>query len=437
MIRLQATEYGAESGWLRRASHEAGIPPDELRVLVDKASSRVTSLLGLSESPLWLHGDTLKAGGVAGLVRLSRSVELEISPKFLSPTDATWREDFFYLANQSARGRVLSKEELASSGSARNDLACIVGRAFVDEFHRHARRPLREYRSVRWRDWNLDGEADETELLTPGGDGFEQRGIALERRNLYNATIREAAVQLLLIVSDPSVRLQLTRVRDLIGPQETLRGLPQRRRVPSRHRRWESLYELSLQVLQGLGMNLVPGQLSAPGYVISTWQAWESLVRSALYLQLSSAAQYHEKHVLGVRNKVSSVEVEPDFTVRIANRAPVVVDAKYKGRFDRHQRISEADLYEAMAFMQAVKSPLAILIYPLVPGNGTSASTGATSVVERIDVPVGTVIGVTLDVRGISLRGGFRAISGGLTTLVDGESAAFPELLPYPLSSNV
>lgn len=424
MTRLQATEYGSETGWLRRACQDTALPPDEMRLLVDKASSRVTALLGLSESPLWLHGDHLEAGGVAGLVRLSRRVELEISPKFLSPADATWREDFFYLANLSSRGRVLSKEELASSGLVRNDLASIVGRTFVNEFQRHARRPPREYRSVRWRDWRLDGDVDETELLTPGGDGFEQRGIALERRNLYNATIREAAVQLLPIVSDPSIRLQLTRVRDLIGPQETLRGLPRKHRLPGRHRRWESLYELSLQILQGLGMNLMPGQLSAPGFVISTWQAWETLVRSALHLRFPSASRYHEKHVLGTRNNVSPVEVEPDLTVHFANLAPIVIDAKYKGRFDRTQRVSEADLYEAMAFMQAAESPLAILVYPLAPRNGACPSTGATAVFERIVVPAGTVIGATLDVRGISLRGGFGTVADGLARLVYSESEA-------------
>ncbi len=427
MTRLQATEYGTDAGWLYRVSQETKIPPAEMRLLVDRASSRVTSLLGLSEPPLWLHGDNLEVGGVAGLVRLSRGVELEISPKFLSPADATWREDFFYLANLSTQGRVLCKEELASSGSARNDLASIVGRAFVNEFQRHARRPLREYRSVRWRDWTLDGDVDETELLTPDGGGFEQRGIALDRRNLYNATIREAAVQLLPIVSDPAIRLQLTRVRDLIGLQETLRGLPRKRRFPGRHRRWESLYGLSLQILQGLSMSLVPGQLSAPGYVISTWRAWESLVRSALHLRFSSASRYHEKHVLGTRNKVSSVEVEPDLTLHFANHASIIIDAKYKGRFDRAQRVSEADLYEAMAFMQAAESSLAILVYPLAPRNGASPSTGATAVFERIDVPAGTVIGATLDVRGISHRGGFGAVSDGLATLVCSESDALPE----------
>jgi hypothetical protein len=52
---------------------------------------------------------------------------------------------------------------------------------------------------------------------------------------------------------------------------------------------------------------------------------------------------------------------------------------------------------------------------------GASPSTGATAVFERIDVPAGTVIGATLDVKGIGLRGGFGAASDGLGTLVCAE----------------
>jgi 5-methylcytosine-specific restriction enzyme subunit McrC len=423
MTRLQAAEYQARTGWVRQAANEAGISLDDLRRLLDQASTRIAGVLESSEPPLWVDGDALEVRGFAGLVRLSRNVELEIAPKFLDSSDPTWREDFFYLANLSNRGRVLSKEELSSSGAARNDLASIVGRAFVVEFHRHARRPLREYRSISWSDWGLDGEADESELLTPAGDGFEQRGIALERRNIYNATIREAAVQLLPIVADPAVRLQLTRVRDLIGPQYPLRGVPRKRRLPSRHQRWEPLYELSFQVLQGLGMNLTPGQLNAPGYVVSTWQTWEALVRSAVHLCFPLHAQYHAKHVLGIRNGVSAVEVEPDLTVRIPGRPSVVVDAKYKGRLDRRSRVGEADLYEAMAFMRAAEAPLAILVYPLVSDQGTLPSTGATAIFDRIEVPDGTVLGASLDVRGISAKGGYRAVTDGLAALISVHSA--------------
>lgn len=416
MIRLSAVEYRPALGWLTEAAEKTGAAPDDIRRLVSRSSSRLASLIGSTESPLTLEGDRLDTAGIAGLVRLTAGIELEIAPKFLDPSDRTWREDFFFLANLATSGRILSNEQLSASGAARNDLASIVGRAFVDEYERHARRPLRAYRNRSWGAWELDGEVDEFELVVPSDQGFLQRGVALERRNDHNAVIRAAAVELLPLVADPTVRLQLTRVRDRIGPQEEVRGRPKRKPLPSRQRRWQPLYDLALQILEGLGMDLLPGRLTAPGYVVATWQAWESLVRHALALRYPGSAIYHEKHVLGTRPNGAAVEVEPDVTIHLDQGRKVVIDAKYKGRSDKKTRLVEADLYESLAFMQAANSDLAVLVYPQVPDSTTAADTGATQVFDVVTVPGGRIVGVMAEVRGISARGGYKRFAEGLAS---------------------
>lgn len=140
------------------------------------------------------------------------------------------------------------------------------GEPLVDEYWRHHRRPLRTYQRRVWRDFSVDGDVDPEELFLVDPDGFRQQVVQFTRTNEFNAVMHAAASALLTEVRDSETRQQLRRVRDALAPQMgTLR--PSARAIPSRHRRWQTLYDLSAQVLSGFGVSLADADhLLAPGY---------------------------------------------------------------------------------------------------------------------------------------------------------------------------
>ena len=419
MTRLLAAEYQSSSDWIRRSAEEHGIVEEVLQSALVEASNRISSNLNLKEPALSVAGHGLDVAGVAGLVRLAPNLELEVIPKFLNPNDERWREDFFFLANLSSHGAILSRDRLRASDNARNDLASLVGKFMVDEFELLRRRPLRSYVNTELREWAIDGDLDSTEILTPEDDGFLQRRLILTKDNTFNMVIVAAVLSLLPLVEDPSVLNRLVRMRDDLSPQAKLVIKPIKRNLPNRHSHWQPLYDISVQILNGLGIGLIDGNLNSPGYVMNTWRVWEDLIRRCMTLRFGSKAVYHQRHQLGVTNGNKSVLVTPDVTVSLDGGTTVLVDAKYKGRFNFSNRISSADLYESLAFMDASRSRQTILVYPM---NGDVAqgatSTGDFSVFEKIDVRDLTVIGAEIDVRNISSKWGFRKFSNGLEHLV-------------------
>ncbi|MFR2030037.1 MAG: 5-methylcytosine restriction system specificity protein McrC [Collinsella sp.] len=119
------------------------------------------------------------------------------------------------------------------------------------------------------------------------------------------------------------------------------------RDVPTRFRNWADLYGLSVDILDGYGIDYVnQSDVMSPGFVVRTSDAWEEFLRQALVAGLSDCrVSFQEKHPFAKRDK-STVRVRPDYVVRGANGGTLLVDAKYKYGDARSGTISNSDIYE-------------------------------------------------------------------------------------------
>lgn len=407
--RFTLVEYADPAPLAARIASETGLPPSRARDAVLAAGERAGSILGTRESPLRWTGERVRAENCAGLLLLSDGIELEIAPKFLG-TEAGWREDFFLLATLAHHGRLLDSEGLRASGSVTSDLATLIGRSLVEMYWRNHRRPLRTYRRLRVADFAVDGDFDAADLLMPDEQGFEQVLTSFTRANPFNAVIRAAADALAPVVPDPETRARLERVAHSL-PRQSPPGRLQDRRLPSRGRAWQATYDLSLDILRGLGGAYDPGAAIAPGYIVSTWQVWETLVALALRTAFGQrSVRSQAEFRLGDRQRAgatSALNVTPDNVAQIMG-STVVLDAKYKGRVGaRKQGVDAPDVYEALAFMRAAGVDRAVLVYPRVP-DGTLRQPGFAAEMERIKVSGTTIVAIEVTVSGIARPQGLK-----------------------------
>jgi hypothetical protein len=407
-----------------------GVDRAKANGLLLDAGNRAASSLGFSYNPISVDAKGTRAIDFAGLIRLAPSLELEVAPKFLGldDTDASWREDFFFLSTLSRHGRLLASERLSASGGAPRDLSTLVARSITSMYEARKRRPLRSYRRVREADFFLDGDPDPVDLIFPPPDGYEQELIRFDRRNGWNSDIVGAAKELLPELSDPSAASALIRLMEDLSPQ----SLPGSRRkpIPARQRAWKPLHELSVDVLGDLGLNYTQGQAHAPGYLVATWRVWEDLLTVASRLGFGRAAVVPQKgYGLGTKTKTSTgatsmLSVFPDCVIESDGIRPrMLLDAKYKGHIEKGQsRISEADIYEALAFARATTCNLVVLAYPALPRDSRQA-VGTCMVFEKVLVDAVQIVGVQVESRLISKTGALRAFA---SNMAGGISAAFP-----------
>lgn len=427
--RLSLVEYGAPVDLSREISTAIGVDRTKANSLLIDAGSRAASSLGLNYNPISVDASGARAIDFAGLIRLAPSLELEVAPKFLGldDVDTAWREDFFFLSTLSRHGRLLATERLSASGGTPRDLSTLVARSITSMYEARKRRPLRSYRKVREADFFVDGDPDPTDLIFPSPDGFEQELIRFDRRNGWNADVLAAAKELLPEVSDPWAVGSLVRLIEDLSPQSRPAG--RRKPIPARHRAWRPLHELSVDVLQGLGLSYKQGQAHAPGYLVSTWRVWEDLLTVAARLGFGRSTMVPQKgFALGTKTKVSTgavskLSVFPDCVIECDGTRPrMLLDAKYKGHIEKRQlRITEADIYEALAFSRATGCNLVALAYPAQPDD-MPKPVGTCVVFEKIQVEAVRIIGVQIESRLISKSGALRNFSANLAT---GLSRAF------------
>lgn len=434
-VRLTLVEYAAPEPILQELATVLGAELGALQGQIVAAGERIATTLTLRENPLTLLGSGVRVADVAGLLRVSPRLELEIAPKFLGNEWASWREDFFFLSMLSRHGRLLANERLGSTLGTREDLATLVARAMISMFWESHRRPLRTYRHEQVEDFVIDGEVEPDSVVLPPADGYSQRLVTYDRRNLFNAAILAATRTLLPEVRDPQTRTQLVKVAEVLAPQVTLRRA-QHRNVPSRARRWQSLHDLAIDVLRGFGVAYDTGSMRAFGFVLDTWRMWENLLTVALRMSWGSRNVLSQRPVaLGMRTsfdahgKASSrtAWVRPDLAVSYG--LGLIVDAKYKGRVGEvKNQISEDDLYECLAFASATKKRQIVLLYPAVARDVGDPETGRTVIFERVVIGDVIVLGMEIEVRGISRRGALRSFGdtlvASLTPLVGATAAA-------------
>jgi 5-methylcytosine-specific restriction enzyme subunit McrC len=332
---------------------------------------------------------------------------------------------FFFLATLSRHGRLLATERLSASGGAARDLSTLVARSITMMYEAQKRRPLRSYRRVREADFFVDGDPDPLDLIFPSPDGFEQDAIRFDRRNGWNADIVSAAKALLPEVGDPTTVGSLVRLIEELSPQSGPGG--RRKVIPNRHRAWRPLHEISIDVLGGLGINYKQGQAPAPGYLVSTWRVWEDFLAVGARLTFGRAAVISQKgFLLGTKTKLSSgavskLSVFPDCVIDGDGARPrMLLDAKYKGHVEKGQlRITEADIYEALAFSRATACNIVVLAYPAQPAEAPQ-SVGTCTVFEKVQVGAVQIVGVQIESRLISKRGALRTFSANFSAGISG-----------------
>ena len=421
--RLSLVEYGAPVDLSRAIADAIGVDRTKANSLLMEAGNRAASSLRLNYNPISVDAKGTRAIDFAGLIRLAPALELEVAPKFLGldDADAAWREDFFFLSTLSRYGRLLASERLAASGGASRDLSTLVARSITSMYETRKRRPLRTYRRVREADFYIDGDPDPVDLIFPSPDGFEQELIRFDRRNGWNADIIAAAKELLSEVSDPSAASSLVRLIEDLSPQNAPAN--RRKPIPARHRAWKPLHELSIDVLGGLGLTYKQGQAHAPGYLVDTWRVWEELLTVAARLGFGRSAVVPQRgYPLGNKTKISTgvvskLSVYPDCVIEPDGTRPrILLDAKYKGHVEKgHLRITEADIYEALAFSRATGCNLVVLAYPSQPSD-VPQPVGTCMVFEEARVEAVKIVGIQIESRLISKLGALRTFSANLAT---------------------
>ncbi len=420
--RFMAIEYAKPSALHEDIAKRSDITASTARELLLRAGDRVRGILGLESAPLLMSADHFQFQNVAGLLVLASGLELEIAPKFLGNAPG-WREDFFLLATLSHHGRLLDNEGLKSSARATSDLATLIGRSLIEMYWKNQRRPLRTYRRLSHNEFAIEGDFDPEDLPVPTEEGFPQTVTSFTRENPYNAVIRAAAAGLAPIVPDVETRMRLERLAQHLPHQQRPSRL-QDRRLPSRSRAWQPTFDLSLDILRGLGGAYDPKNALAPGYVMQTWQAWEQLVSLSLRNALMPKnVLLQSPNRLGTRTQdgvVRVLNVVPDAIATVANTTGsrrVIVDAKYKGHVDRSSKsISNADIYESLAFSRATGIFEVVLVYPR-PVEGTPSprdGVGYAAEFARAVADDVLIRAVELGVCRISERGGLKRFADAL-----------------------
>jgi 5-methylcytosine-specific restriction enzyme subunit McrC len=407
--RFVLTELRERPHMTRDIAAASSISEGEVLLVLQDLNDRIRAMFPERKDPITANAEgTWKADGIAGLVRLNPSVELEIVPKFLNSTDSTWRQDFFVLAVLVKTGHLLQQEEIAATTADRDDLATLVAWSLLALCDENSRRPLRSYIPTKGYDFALEGDVDPESILMPDSDGYQVTRLELTNRNPYNATISAAARILQSEVGDVDTQNRLHHLVRSLNQQDA----PPRSHRPlaQRHHGWADAYNLSRLIVDGLGLNLNDGTFTGPGFVISTWEAWESFCEEVMRRALPNhRVQSQRAWGLGSRGD-KPVETKPDLSVLQDGRAVFLLDAKYKTRAGKKPAISSTDVYESFAFLHAADVDRMDLLYP------STESTSKLSLGEWFqfdDVKLISekhVRGMAIQIQGLSQRGGIERI---------------------------
>lgn len=376
-------------------------------------NDRLRAQFGFKSDPLEATSDgTWRVEGVAGLMRLNQYVEIEVVPKFLDADSPTWRVDFFVLAVLVQTGHLLTADEISAEADDRVALATLVARSLLRMHDQNSRRTIRGYRRRSSWDFSLDGDVDWETLALPGPDGMTLQRLELTARNAYNATLLSALETLMPEVTDTDTQAQLQALTRAIKPQDRVpRVFPA---LPQRHSSWTTAYELSQMVVNGLGLDPASGRFSGPGFVLSTWLAWQQLFEEvARRANPGRRVVPQAKLKLGERaSGTVDVVVTPDIAIEFEGAKGILLDAKYKTRIGRRPRIDSADLYESLAFLRAAGYERIGLLYP--SGRSvTDLPTGEWRRFDRVMVDIHSVEGIEVQLQGLGSKNGFANLVAG------------------------
>ena len=344
---------------------------NEIIAGIEKANRRIASYLKINRDALVLSDRKIRALGIAGVIQLTHNIELEIRPKFIkSDSNDNWQEALYLLSTLSKHGTILPSERITSSASYSNSLYEMAGRILAYEYLACRRKPIRQYRNQKIHDYSIEGDIDFSVVFERHPDGIQQSLVRFDRLNAYNATIREAMRIVAPFTADIQTKNILSSAITEFGNQ----GYPSKSRltIPVRNREWKNAYDLSYDIINGLGVSLENGKLMAPGFIVDTWQLWEWLITLGMSKSNKTyKAVAQSQNLWGMKyvdGKKYNVNVYPDIEIYskdLSGKTLFLVDAKYKSlSTPKTGEIERADLYEAYAFCSATGSQEIILVYP-------------------------------------------------------------------------
>ena len=388
---------------------------EDIRPLIERANKVICQALHLNRAALAMTDGKMRALGIAGTIRLSRDLELEIIPKMLDDQgENDWKESLYILAALSKYGNIITSEHIHSNTAYKDSLYDIAGRILAREYSAHRRKPLRQYRRKRLRDFSIDGEIDFDLLFEKNPDGIPQEKVSFDIINPYNATIQSAMRIVLPCIKEGSVRQILNRAIQELGYQTI--SSSQRMKVPSRNREWTDVYNLAFDIVSGMGSSLENGEIMSPSFIVDTWRIWEWLITVALRVGLGTTLRVSPQETVPwgqkkAKGKKSRINVFPDVAIYAAagNTEPVfLVDAKYKVLSEKNaSEIDRDDLYEAFAFCHATGAKKLLLAYPALADDETES--GSVSIVSTYEIDDVTISAIKVAFGSITKQGNITA----------------------------
>lgn len=420
-------EYGPPVALIGDLAAHLGISPVDAEQQLRKVGERLQAQHSLATNPIEINGNGVSAKRVAGTVAIGRDAELEIRPKFATPGD-DWQEDLLFLALFTVYGHVDLIRTVSAATTSQNTMADLVGRILLGLIGQNSRRPLKTRRASIVSSWEPLSELDPEAMLAPEDDGWPQRIYQMSLDNEWWATIQAGIQALLPHLRDPSITCGLT---DLVARWGRPRTRPSvvRRTLPPRLATWKPAYDLAFELTRGSSTAPSLGPFATFGFTVDTWRMWEALLERALIMAVgASRAALQAGHSFGMAAKgaqTSALSVFPDAVVS-DSQGLHIIDAKYKGRHERgFEGISAADRYEILAFMHAVGTDRATLLYPSL----VAAQVGiAPEELEVSTIPLGTIRAVALGIQGIGKPAGLykfiRSVAAAIEPQLAVEAAA-------------
>lgn len=417
MHRIVLHEYGNPKS-IDELAGASGTTALNLRSLLGRASARIAKALSLTSSPFVMDSDTVRAVNVAGTIRLSAQIELEVVPKYLgfSADDIRWKEDFYLLSTLSKHGKLLEGDNIHTVSAFRSSLYDIAGRALAEGFQPLRRHLLRKYRRNQFEDYSIDGEIRFEDSFVRHPNGIPQENVTFDKTNEYNATIFAAMKYVRPHISDPRIQRILSDSITVLHPQSEVRLDRPRLTLPGRDLRWKREYDLAYDIIHGMGAVFTDGSILSPGFMVSTWQIWEWLLTTAIRVGEPTLTVVGQKPFPfgSVANRAvwdQPLHVYPDISALRPDTGEAVylVDAKYKRlSLFNNREVDRGDIYEALAFCRASGCNTLFLAYPceVVPGEDMRIH-----LIETYRIDGNIIYAIQIPVQGLATPGGLRNFS--------------------------
>ncbi len=391
------------------------------RTIIEKANTKIRQHLDIQRNVFTVSDGKLRALGVAGTIRLTKEIELEVVPKLLScNTDDAWKESLFILAALSKHGAIINNEHIRSSMAYRDSLYDIAGRILASEYCKNKRTFLRQYRKEKYNDYSVDGEINFDTFFERNPDGIPQERVLFDRINPYNATIQSAMRMVISHVHDTATRAILSRAISEFGNQAKV---PLKKlKVPARNKDWTTIYELSYDIVSGMGTSFNSGEILSPGFMVNTWQIWEWIITISIKSGLKNTCRVIPQSKIEWGEKITSnrsqkINVFPDVSIYdFTDDIPLfLVDAKYKDLHVQNSvEISREDLYEAYAFCNATGAGKIYLAYPSFATNRDNV--GKISQKVKYSIEDKEIIAISADFGFVSKSGDISAFCRNFAT---------------------